>query len=147
MVRWANWDIVPFNEPSDAIVRVLLKIGADPAERLSPRDQDPEYTACRSEELPAYFELYLHGALDASERAVLCCFLLEGLNDFCSGGVPHPLQTAIFCALFDAGQLHANELAYWTDTSDSDPNNWWPITKHLLAYRASRSRSAGAAET
>ena len=130
---------MPFNEPSDAIARVLLKIGVDPAERLSPHDQDPEYTSCRCEELPAYFDLYRLGATDPSERAVLCCFLLQGLNDFCCSGVTHPLQTAIFHALHDAGEIHADEIAYWADASDPDPENWWPLTKPLLDYRASRA--------
>jgi hypothetical protein len=130
---------LPFNKPSDAIVRVLLKVGANPADRIDEFDQDPEYTACRSEELPLYYQLYAHGALDTSEREVLCCFMLEGLNDFCSEGIAHPLQGAIFDALIDAGDLHAEELAYWSDTSDPDSENWWPITQPLLAHRALRA--------
>jgi len=130
---------MPFNEPYDAIVSVLLKIGANPGERLDPFDQDPEYTACRVEELPAYFDLYVHGVTDSSERAVLCCFLMEGLNDLCAQGIIHPLQPAIFDALLDAGEIHASELAYWTNTSDADSENWWPITKHLLEHRSSRA--------
>jgi hypothetical protein len=122
---------------------VLLKIGVDPSERLWPDDQDPEYTACRHEELPAYFELYAHGDPDLSERAVLCCFLLEGLNGLCAQGIVHPLQSAIFDALLDAGEIHATELDYWTDTSDPDAENWWPITKPLLQHRASRQASMG----
>ena len=114
---------VPFNEPYNAIVRVLLKIGANPGERLDSFDQDPEYTACRVEELPAYFDLYVHGVTDPSERAVLCCFLMQGLNDLCAQGIIHPLQPAIFDALLDAGEIHASELAYWTDTSDPDSEN------------------------
>jgi len=130
---------LPFNKPSEVIVRVLRKLGVNPIERLDAFDQDPEYTACRSEELPLYYELYVHRALEPSEREVLCCFMLEGLNDFCGEGITHPLQASIFDALIDAGTLHSEELDYWTDTSDPDTENWWPLTKELLAHRSSRA--------
>lgn len=129
-----------FNQPPDAIRSVLLKLGLDPSERIFPFDQDPEYTACRAEELPAYFELYARGPTDESERAVLCCFLMAGLNDFCAEGFVHPLQAAIFDTLLGAGEVHASELAYWADTSDPDPENWWPVTAYLLEHRATRPR-------
>jgi hypothetical protein len=65
--------------------------------------------------------------------------MLEGLNDFCGEGITHPLQASIFDALIDAGTLHSEELDYWTDTSDPDTENWWPLTKELLAHRSSRA--------
>jgi len=135
---------MPFNAPSDAIARVLRKIGVDPAERITEFCQDPEYTACRAEEVPAYFELYRGGEVDGAERAVLCCFLLEGLNDFCGQREPHDLQPHIFNALFAAGDVHAEELAYWMNTSDPDPDNWWPITAHLLKHHEARHHKGGA---
>lgn len=66
---------IPFNEPDNAIVRVLKKLGIDPHERTTECDQDPQYTACRPEELSAYFQLYTQGKIDHEERTVLCCFL------------------------------------------------------------------------
>ena len=50
---------MPFDRPAETIRRVLTKVGVDPATRIEPHDQDPEYTSCRPEELPAYFRLYL----------------------------------------------------------------------------------------
>jgi hypothetical protein len=123
----------------DAIASVLRKVGVNPAERFDAFDQDAQYTACRPEELAQYYELYVGGVVDDLERYVLCCFMLEALNDFCSEGATHSLQSVIFDALLDAGDVHAHEIAYWTDTSDPDPENWWPITKPFLAHQASRA--------
>lgn len=131
---------MPFNKPADAIRRVLFKVGVDPATRIGPYDQDPEYTSCRCEELPAYFRLYQDGPTDPDERAVLCCFMLECLNEFCADGTEHPLQHAVFDALLDAGDAHAEELAYWSDSDDPDPDNWWPIATAIVKHRAARSR-------
>lgn len=137
---------MPFNRPFDAIHRVLRKIGADPNERITEYCQDPEYTACRRDEIDAYFDLYLHGDVDPSEREVLCCFLLQELNDLCAEGTAHPLQIRIFEALFGAGDIHADELIYWMNTHDEpDPENWWPITAHLLQYRNCFGRESGEA--
>ena len=130
---------MPFDGPVRvAVAKVLIKLGIDPRDRLGEHDQDPEYTSCRSDEIPSYFALYAHGELEPAERAVLCCFLLEGLNELIQAGTPHPLQAAIFNALFDAEELHRVELAYWMDTSDPERENWWPITGALLAYKAGR---------
>ena len=30
--------------------------------------------------------------------------------------------------------LHAKELAYWMNTSEPDPENWFPLTQHLLDF-------------
>lgn len=128
---------MPFNQPSDAIARVLRKVGVDPRERITDQCQDPEYTACRTEEIPAYFELYVGVDIDEAERRVLCCFLLACLNDCCASGRPHDLQPRILDALFAAGETHADELAYWMDMSDPDSSNWWPITAHLAQHRGS----------
>jgi hypothetical protein len=131
---------MPFNKPADAIRRVLARVGIDPATRIDAYDQDPEYTSCRREELAAYFRLYQDGSIDPDERAVLCCFMLECLNDFCGEGAVHPLQEAVFDALLDAGDAHAAEIAYWSESDDPDPENWWPIAESMLEHKAARSR-------
>jgi hypothetical protein len=133
---------MPFNRPVAAIQRVLTKLGIDPATRIDRFDQDPEYTACRPEELPAYFRLYEDPSTDSDERAALCCFMLESLNDFCGEGAIHPLQQRIFDALLDVGEAHSTELAYWSDSDDPDPTNWWPIAGHILEHKATRSQTA-----
>lgn len=130
---------VPFSRPARVIAGVLAKLGIDPSERMIEGDQDPEYTSCRAEEIPRYFELYTSGTLAPEEREVLCCFLLQGLNDSIQSGEAHPLQTVIFDALFDAEGLHREELAYWMNTSDPDSENWWPITAALVAHKRKRS--------
>ena len=125
---------MPFHGPAHVIAHVLRKIGVDPHERISEFCQDPEYTACRAEEVPLYFELYL-ATSDPAERDLLCCFLLEGLNDFCAAGQPHHFQSRILDALFAAESAHTEELAYWMDTSDRDPDNRWPISAYLIEHR------------
>ena len=42
------------------------------------------------------------------------------------------MQSEILAALFAAGPLHHEELAYWMDTSDPDEESWWPIAKVLI---------------
>ena len=122
------------------IAGVLTKLGIDPRERMSDHDQDAEYTACRSEEVGRYFELYARGAIDDAERSILCCFLLEGLNELIQAGTPHPQQADIFAALFAAGEIHRAELAYWMDRSDPDEESWWPISRPLLDHPSAPSR-------
>lgn len=129
---------MPFTGPREAIDAVLRMLGIDPRERLSRFDQDPEYTACVATEVPDYSDLYQRETLTGPERAVLCCFLLEGLNGFCAAGSPHPLQEDIFNALFVAESEHAEELSYWMNTSDPAPENWWPIASHLIRHRDAR---------
>ena len=129
-----------FNKPAEVIRRVLTKVGVDPATRMDAYDQDPEYTACRPEELPAYFRLYQDGSTDPDEKAVLCCFMLECLNDFCAEGTVHPLQHAVFDALLDAGDAHTAEIAYWSESDDPDPDNCWPIAQSIIEHKAGRSR-------
>jgi len=149
--RWAadrrsqDWsrldDTMPYSGPRDTIVAVLVKLGIDPRERVDDSDQDVEYTACRSEEVDSYFRLY-QKTLDDNERAVLCCFLLEGLNELIQEGNPFPRQSEVLTTLVDAGEVHAAELSYWANTSDPDPENWWPITTTLLSHMRQRSRRA-----
>ena len=124
----------------EAIKAVLRKLGIDPSERMNDLDQDAEFTACRADEIPRYFRLYTQGNLGPVELDVLCCFLLESLNDCLHDGTPHPLQEDIFAALFNAGELHADELAYWMNTPDPDEENWAPITKVLLQHRDGGTR-------
>jgi hypothetical protein len=127
---------MPYEGSLEAIRSVLARLGIDPRDRMDEGDQDPEYTACRSDEIDDYFRLYRSKELNVDERAVLCCFLLEGLNEQIQTSAPHPSQTEIFSVLFEARQLHAAELAYWMNTSDPDQDNWWPITKPLLEHAA-----------
>jgi hypothetical protein len=68
--------------------------------------------------------------------------MLECLNDFCADGAVHPLQSEIFDALLDAGDAHAAEIAYWSESDDPDPENWWPIAESILEHKAARSRRA-----
>jgi hypothetical protein len=133
---------MPFNKPAGTIGRVLTKIGVDPATRIDAYDQDPEYTSCRTEELPAYLRLYRDGSTDSDERDVLCCFMLECLNDVCHDGTVHPLQHEIFDALLNAGDAHAEEIAYWSESDDPDPENWPPIAEFVREHKAARSRRA-----
>ena len=125
---------MPFNKPSDAVSSVLSRLRIDPDERFNEEDQDIEYTACRAAEIPDYFRLYTRENVTSDEKDVLCCFLLEGLNESIQVNAPHPLQGKIFEALFSTDR-HAAELAYWMDTSDPNEEHWWPITKALLQYR------------
>ena len=128
-----------FGPPYQSVVDVLVKLGIDPRSRTFEGDQDAEYTACRAGEVERYFDLYTHGDLALAERDVLCCFLLQGLDDVIRRGEAHPLQAAIFDALFDAEDTHRAELAYWMDTSEPDPANWFPIKAALIAHKRKRS--------
>jgi hypothetical protein len=133
---------MPYQGPPQMIASVLKKLGIDPDQRIGMFDQDPEYTACEAEEIPLYFSLYGSEGLEIGERMVLCCFMLEGLNERIQAGDPHPLQEQIFKALFDASEIHADELAYWMDNSQSEnEDDWWPITRPILEYQARRTGS------
>jgi hypothetical protein len=131
-----------YDGPSQAVESVLRKLDIDPCERLSDLDQDPEYTACRCDELEKYLNLYRSGAVSSDERDGLACFMLEGLNEFASQGIAHPLERLVFETLVEAGD-HSDELAYWMDTTDPDDTNWWPITQSLLRFHAARKADAG----
>lgn len=130
---------MPFNGPSEAIASVLRRLDVDPVERFNEHDQDPEYTSCRPEEVTRYFDLYSTASLPSSERAVLCCFMLESLNELVQDGRPHVQQDLMVDVLM-ASSEHAEELAYWMNTSDPDEENWWPITKVLLRRRHAMRR-------
>lgn len=125
---------MPYPGSRDAIGSVLRRLGIDPSDRIDAFDQDEEYTSSRHTELPEYFHLYGEENLTVDERAVLCCFLLESLNECIQAGEPHPLQASIFAVLFANRDLHAAELGYWMNTSDPDEDNWWPITRPLLDF-------------
>jgi hypothetical protein len=126
------------------IAAVLLTLGKDLRLRLEPYDQDPQYLACDVEELGEYIDLYEKPDTTAPARHVLCCFMLQCLNSTC--GEPHPLQSRIFSRLFENRSLHAKELAYWMNTGEPDPENWFPLTTHLLEFerRSSSASSKGA---
>jgi len=63
-----------FNGSHLVIAAVLTKLGIDPLKRINELDQDAEYTACRSEELPRYLELYSTGDCTSEERASRAAF-------------------------------------------------------------------------
>ncbi len=35
-------------------------------------------------------------------------------------------------------KIHENELDYWTNVEDPNPEHWWPITKNILDWRKSK---------
>src|SRR5262245_10023551 len=117
-----------------AVASVLRKLGIAPETRLDSLDQDAQYTASRAEEVGDYYRLYGDENTSVEERDVLCCFILESLNYFIQNGVRHPLERdAISMRL--AVQRHQGEIDYWIDTEDPDDENWWPITKVILALK------------
>jgi hypothetical protein len=119
------------------VAHVLRRLGIDPQVRFSPLDQDAQYTACRAEELPLYFDLYRSIGVSDEDKRVLCSFLLEGLNEHAmSGG--HILHDVVVHALMDDEELHREELQYWMNTGDPDEDHWWPVTKGLLRVRQQR---------
>ncbi len=117
------------------IRRVLDRLQIPAGDRLDATDQDAEYTACRSDELDRYLDLYRTHDLDDRERSVLCCFILESLNELVQDDDPHPRQQEAFRMLFSDERLHRDELRYWADRSEPDPDHWWPITAHLVQFQ------------
>ncbi len=122
----------------ESIRRVLKRLSIRPEDRMGPHAQDLEYTACRSDELDAYVDLYASPDLDDDERGVLCCFILESINELIQLGEPHYRQGQALNMLFSNEELHRHELEYWMDTSEPNEDNWWPITPTLLAFKKPR---------
>lgn len=120
-----------------AVRRVLLRLNIPPEERFGPLDQDAQYTACRAEELELYIDLYASQDLGDDERDVLCCFILESINELIQLGRPHSRQSEALALLFANQQLHQSELEYWMDISDPNEDHWWPITRPLLQFSRS----------
>lgn len=123
---------MPYWGPKSAIGAVLQRLGIDPTDRFDEFDQDAEYTACRVEELDAYYLLYRANNLSVDERRVLGCFMLQCLNDGIELGAAQEFQKDIIAALFADAELHGEELAYWMNVSDRDPENWWPLAKAMF---------------
>lgn len=121
----------------EMVARVLRRLGIDPPVRFSPLDQDAQYTACRAEELPLYFDHYRSAGVSDDDKRVLCSFLLEGLNEYAMSG-NHILHDAVVHALMDDEELHREELQHWMNTDDPDEECWWPATKELLRVRRQR---------
>ncbi len=120
----------------DAVESVLAKIGIDPETRVIDGDQDYEYTTCKIEELPQYIELYEKDDTSIYEKRVLGCYFLECLNDYVQDeDAAHKLQDGAFRLLHRDTHIHESELEYWTETSDPDEENWWPITRQILNWR------------
>lgn len=135
----------------DAVQAVLRRLGIDPVTRVDAFDQDPEYTACRVEELAVYAEFY-DTSLPAEQRRVLGCFLLECLEEHLgSAGSPHPLQESIFDLLHQDLPLQADELAYWACRDEPDLEAHWRISSHLrdwaLASPGTRTSTGGSSGT
>jgi hypothetical protein len=121
----------------EMVAHVLHRLGIDPHTRFGPLDQDAQYTACRAEELPLYFDLYKNTGVSADDKRVLCSFLLEGLNEHAmSGG--HILHDAVVHVRLDDEELIREEPQYWMNTDDPDEEHWWPLTKGLLRVRQQR---------
>ena len=51
-----------------------------------------------------------------------------------------PSSGAVFDALLDAGDTHATEIAYWSESDDPDPENWWPIAESIIEHKAARAQ-------
>lgn len=113
------------------IAAVLAKLGVESAERMDEFDQDAQYTACHASELHAYFELYRSGKASAVDRGVLCCFIMESLNDLISERLLTDAEESILMVVLDSSE-HRAEIAYWAETSEPEPDNWWPITHAIL---------------
>lgn len=119
-----------------AIDSVLAKIGVDPAKRYGEFDQDHEYTTCRLEELHRYVDVYKSKGATNPEKRVLGCYFFECLNEYVQKErESHPLQEEIFSLLHEDEWIHKTELEYWSNTSEQDPDNWWPITTYVLSWR------------
>jgi hypothetical protein len=117
-----------------AVASVLRKLGIPPETRFDSSDQDAQYTACRSEEIGDYHRLYSAESTTIEERDALCCFMLQSLNDLVQSGIRHPLETQVLAMLL-ADERHRDECEYWSDTEDPNDQNWWPITKVILALK------------
>lgn len=121
---------------TEAIASVLTKIGVDPNTRMAAFGQDIEYTSCRLVELDQYVALYEEPTTSIYEKRVLGCYFLECLNDHIQvKQTIHPLQNRIFTLLFSDQEIHATEIAYWTNTSHSkNEADWWAVTKEILNW-------------
>ncbi|MFH1999473.1 MAG: hypothetical protein ABIK28_07315 [Planctomycetota bacterium] len=120
----------------EAAKSVLIKIGVDPSTRFDVQDQDFMYTSCKVDEINQYIKLYEQKDTTPVEKRVLGCFLLECLNEYFEDNKKgHPLQSHAFKLLHNDTDVHESELKYWTNTSDTDEDHWWPITKELLKWR------------
>lgn len=119
----------------EAVQSVLTKIGVDPSSRIDSSDQDIEYTTCKTHELERYIVLYTQEDTTIYEKRVLGCYFLECLNEYIQEhGKPHPQQDQAISLLLSDLQIHETEISYWSDTSDLDEENWWPIAKTLAHW-------------
>ena len=128
-------DDLKYPDP-EAAHSVLTKLGVDPGSRFGPDDQDFQYTACRVEEFDSYVGLYSSDGLSDREKRILGCFMLEGLNEHLqTTGAAHPRQGEAFELLHADRYIHESELEYWSDGTDPNPDNWWPIAEYLQAWK------------
>ena len=124
----------------DAAISVLRKLGVDPASRFDQYDQDFEYTACRVEELEAYFKLYQDEDTTQAEKRLLGCFLIEGLNDYVSeNDKPHPLQNDVFERLHQDKSIHYHEFEYRFECWGMEGYEPWPICEYIMEWSKNHS--------
>lgn len=136
--------VVPKNErfpKQSAAKSVLGKIGIDPKTRMDGLDQDFEYTSCSLSELDKYVELYEASDTTDDEKRVLGCYIFECLNEYVSvNELEHPLQKKAFEMLVSEPEIHQSELEYWSNTSDPNQENWWPITSYFIKWKNTHSK-------
>ena len=128
----------PTNEAIDSVLR---KIGVDPTTRYNKKDQDTEYTTCRLDEIDKYVDLYGVPTTTEPEKRVLGHYFLECLNEHTqTTDRQHPTQSRVFEILHRDKHIHKSAMEYWTDTSDPDEENWWPITRYIFEWRSEREK-------
>ncbi len=119
-----------------ATISILEKIGVNPSTRFDEYDQDYEYTSCRLEELEEYLVLYEKKDTSDQEKRVLGCFLLECNNEYIwLNNSTHFTFDKVMNLLHNDINIHENELAYWSNTEDSNEENWWGIARFILDWR------------
>ena len=122
-----------------AIDSILSRLGIDPKTRYDAFDQDHEYTTCVMEELAQYLDLYGLPETTDHEKRVLGCYFLDCLNTQVTSEClnTEELDQALSIMFHDI-HIHSLELKYWTHPYDPEPDNWWPIKKHIDQWVAEK---------
>ena len=124
----------------DAVSSVLTKIGVEPSLRYDSNDQDIEYTTCKIVEIEKYIDLYVKEDTSIYEKRVLGCYFLECLNEFIQEHEKsHKMQEQAFSLLLSDIEIHDTEISYWSDMSDPNKENWWPIAEVLAQWVEQRT--------
>ena len=98
--------------------------------------QDPEFEIPVVEELPAYWSLYTASVSTLMDKRVLFSFMLECLNAEVSAGRRHALEREILAEVLRNRSLHQDQIDYWADVADPNPDHWWPIACVLHSMMA-----------